>query len=179
MRDWYARQRAARPATVLPFPARRPEPAAPARGLPGPGGATGEGEAPADAAVTRDPDAELLALGAEMGLLGEVLRAWPDDAAVECADARLAAIELEIAPWCPAPVPGSPSSCASPASSGPPATLIVPDGDGPLPDGHDRARLLWRLVDEAEALGRGAAGRGPWLRLGARLAWPCPTLRAG
>ena len=115
--------------------------------------ATGEGNAPADGVtVPRDPDAELLALGAEMELLGEVLRTWPDDAAVECADARLAAIELEIAALVPRTGAGLAVKLRLACELWVGGGLIVPDGDGPLPDGHDRARLLWRLVDEAEAL---------------------------
>jgi hypothetical protein len=47
------------------------------------------------------PDAALLALGAEMEALGELLRAWPDDEAAERADARLAAVELEVAALAP------------------------------------------------------------------------------
>ena len=112
------------------------------------------GEPPADggAAVPRDPDAELLALGAEMELLGEVLRAWPDDVAVEHADARLAAVELRVAALVPRTGAGLAVklrlACELWAAGDP----IAPDGDGPLPDGHDRARLLWALVGEAEAL---------------------------
>ena len=112
------------------------------------------GEPPEDGTtVLRDPDdAELLALGAEMGLLGEVLRAWPDDAAVEQADARLAAVELRVAALVPRTGAGLAVklrlACELWAAGDP----IVPDDGGPLPDGHHRARLLWRLVGEAEAL---------------------------
>ena len=111
------------------------------------------GELPADATpALLDPDAELLALGAEMGLLGEVLRTWPDDAAVEQADARLAAVELRVAALVPRTGAGLAVklrlACELWAAGDP----IVPDDGGPLPDGHHRARLLWRLVGEAEAL---------------------------
>jgi len=114
----------------------------------------GAGEPSADgAAVPREPDdAELLALGAEMGLLGEVLRAWPDDVAVEQADARLAAVELRVAALVPRTGAGLAVklrlACELWAAGDP----IMPDDGEPLPDGHDRACLLWRLVGEAEAL---------------------------
>ena len=121
-------------------------------GLAARGRAGGEPPADAAAAVPRDPDAELLALGAEMELLGELLRTWPDDAALEHADARLAAVELRVAALVPRTGAGLAVklrlACELWVGGGP----IVPDGDGPLPDGHDRARLLWALVDEAEAL---------------------------
>jgi hypothetical protein len=98
------------------------------------------------------PDAELLSLGAEMELLGEVLRAWPDDAAVEHADARLAAIELRVAALVPRTGAGLAVklrlACQLWAGGDP----IRLDDGGPTPDGHDRAGLLWRLVGEAEAL---------------------------
>ena len=111
------------------------------------------GEPPEDATtVPRGPDAELLALGAEMELLGEVLRAWPDDAAAEHADARLATIELEIAALVPRTGAGLAVKLRLACELWVGCAPIVPDGDGPLPDGHDRARLLWALVGEAEAL---------------------------
>ena len=112
------------------------------------------GEPPEDGTtVLRDPDdAELLALGAEMELLGEVLRTWPDDAAVEQADARLAAVELRVAALVPRTGAGLAVklrlACELWAAGDP----IVPDDGKPLPDDHHRARLLWRLVGEAEAL---------------------------
>jgi hypothetical protein len=98
------------------------------------------------------PDAELLALGAEMELLGEVLRAWPDDAVAEHADARLAAVELRVAALVPRTGAGLAVKLRLACELWVGGDPIKPDGDGPLPDGHDRARLLWRLVDEAEAL---------------------------
>ena len=123
-----------------------------ARGLPGLA-AMREGKAPTDGATAlRDPDAELLALGAEMELLDEVLRTWPDDAAVGCADARLAAVELEIAALVPRTGAGLAVKLRLACEFWVGGDLIAPDGDGPLPDGHDRARLLWQLVGEAEAL---------------------------
>jgi hypothetical protein len=98
------------------------------------------------------PDAELLALGAEMGLLGEVLRTWPDDATAEQADARLEQVELRIAALVPRTGAGLAVklrlACALWAGGEP----IEPGDGGPAPDGDERARLLWRLVDEAEAL---------------------------
>jgi hypothetical protein len=113
----------------------------------------GAGEPPADGTTAlRDPDAELLALGAEMELLGEVLRTWPDDTAAEHADARLAAVELEIAAQVPRTGAGLAVKLRLACELWVGGDLIVPDGGGPLPDGHDRARLLWALVDEAEAL---------------------------
>jgi hypothetical protein len=98
------------------------------------------------------PDAELLALGAEMGLLGEVLRTWPDDAAVEQADARLAAVELRVAALVPRTGAGLAVklrlACQLCAGGDP-----IRPGDGEsLPDGHDRACLLRTLAAEAEAL---------------------------
>ncbi len=97
------------------------------------------------------PDAELLALGAEMEALGELLRAWPDDPAAERADARLERVELEIAALVPRTGAGLAVklrlACELWA-----ADPIEQDGGGPLPDGHDRVELLWRLVGEAEAL---------------------------
>ena len=87
-----------------------------------------------------------------MELLGEVLRTWPDDAAVEHADARLAAVELRVAALVPRTGAGLAVKLRLACELWVGGDLIVPDGDGPLPDGHDRARLLWRLVDEAEAL---------------------------
>ncbi len=98
------------------------------------------------------PDAELLALGAEMEALGELLRVWPDDVAVEQADARLAAVELQIAALVPRTGAGLAVklrlACQLWAGGDP-----IASGDGgPTPDGYDRASLLWRLVDEAEAL---------------------------
>jgi len=115
--------------------------------------AMAEGKVPADGTtILWDPDAELLALGAEMELLGEVLRTWPDDAAAEHADARLAAIELEIAALVPRTGAELAVKLRLACELWVGGDLIVPDDGGPLPDGHDRARLLWALVDEAEAL---------------------------
>jgi hypothetical protein len=98
------------------------------------------------------PDAELLALGAEMELLGEVLRAWPDDAEAEQADARLEQVELQIAALVPRTGAGLAVklrlACELWAGGGP----IRLDDGGPTPDGHDRACLLWTLAAEAEAL---------------------------
>ena len=112
-----------------------------------------EGKAPTDGATTlRDPDAELLALGAEMELLGEVLRTWPDDVTAGCADARLAALELEIAALVPRTGAGLAVKLRLACELWVGGDLIVPDGGGPQPDGHDRACLLRPLVGEAEAL---------------------------
>ena len=115
--------------------------------------AMAEGKVPADGTtILWDPDAELLALGAEMELLGEVLRTWPDDAVAEHADARLAAIELRVAALVPRTGAGLAVklrlACGLWAAGDP----IMPDDGGPLPDDHHRARLLWQLVGEAEAL---------------------------
>jgi hypothetical protein len=98
------------------------------------------------------PDAELLALGAEMELLGEVLHTWPNDTAVEHADARLAAVEQRIEALVPRTGAGLAVklrlACTMWAGGDP-----IGPGNGRLqPDGHDRACLLQRLVDEAEAL---------------------------
>ena len=102
----------------------------------------------------REPhlDAELLALGAEMGLLGEVLRTWPDDAAAEQADARLEQVELEIAALVPRTGAGLAVKLRLAAELWAGGDPIRLDDGGPQPDGHERARLLWRLVGEAEAL---------------------------
>jgi hypothetical protein len=98
------------------------------------------------------PDAELLALGAEMGLLGEVLRTWPDDATAEHADARLEQVELRIVSLVPRTGAGLAVklrlACQLCAGGDP-----IRPGDGEsLPDGHDRACLLRTLAAEAEAL---------------------------
>jgi hypothetical protein len=60
----------------------------------------------------------------------------------------LAAIELEIAALVPRTGAGLAVKLRLACELWVGSDLIVPDGDGPLPDGHDRARLLWRLVDE-------------------------------
>jgi hypothetical protein len=87
-----------------------------------------------------------------MELLGEVLRTWTDDTAVEYVDARLAAVELRVTALVPCTGAGLAVklrlACELWVGGGP----ITPGDGGPLPDGHDRACLLWRLVDEAEAL---------------------------
>jgi hypothetical protein len=114
-------------------------------------------------APDQHPDAELLALGAEMEALGELLRAWPDDAAAERADARLAAVELEIAALAPRTGAGLAVKLRLAHELWAGRDPIRPDDGGPEPDGHDRARLLWRLVGEAEALDAALpreAGRG-------------------
>ncbi len=98
------------------------------------------------------PDAELLALGAEMEALGELLRAWPDDPAAERADARLEQVELEIAALAPRTGAGLAVKLRLAAELWAGGEPIRPGNGGSLPDGHERARLLWRLVDEAEAL---------------------------
>ena len=89
-----------------------------------------------------------------MGLLGEVLRTWPDDATAEHADALLEQVELRIAALVPRTGAGLAVklrlACELWAGGGP-----IEAGDGPSPDGHDRARLLRAMVDEAEALGGG------------------------
>ena len=98
------------------------------------------------------PDAELLALGAEMEALGELLRAWPDDPAAERADARLEQVELRVAALVPRTGAGLAVklrlACALWGGCDP----IAPDGGESVPDGRERVELLWRLVDEAEAL---------------------------
>src|SRR4051794_13864702 len=48
------------------------------------------------------PDAELLALGAELEALGQGLHDWPDDDEVERLDTRLAEVEERIAALVPA-----------------------------------------------------------------------------
>jgi hypothetical protein len=108
-------------------------------------------------------DAELLALGAEMELLGEVLRTWPDDATAEQADARLAAVEQRIAALVPRTGAGLAVKlrlvCTMWAGGGP----IRPGDGGSSPDGQNRVRFLRRLVGEAEALDAALpreAGRG-------------------
>jgi hypothetical protein len=98
------------------------------------------------------PDAELLALGAEMGLLGEVLRTWPDDAAVEQADARLEQVELRVAALVPRTGAGLAVKLRLAAELWAGGGPIRLDDGGPTPDGHDRVQLMWRLVGEAEAL---------------------------
>jgi hypothetical protein len=98
------------------------------------------------------PDAELLALGAEMEALGELLRAWPDDPAAERADARLAAVELHIAALVPRTGAGLAVKLRLACELWVGGEPIRLDDDGPTPDGHDRVQLLWRLVGEAEAL---------------------------
>src|SRR3954447_10985661 len=52
-------------------------------------------------ATSAHPDAELLALGAELLTLGEVIRACPSDAELEHADTRLATVEELIATTAP------------------------------------------------------------------------------
>ena len=96
--------------------------------------ATGEGKAPAGGVtVPQYPDAELLALGAEMELLGEVLRTWTDDAVAEHADARLAAVELRVAALVPRTGAGLAVklrlACGLWAAGDP----IMPDDGGPCP----------------------------------------------
>src|SRR5918997_1575731 len=94
------------------------------------------------ATVPRGPDAELLALGAEMGLLGEVLRTWPDDAAAEQADARLEQVELQIAALVPRTGAGLAVKLRLAAELWAGGDPIAPGDGGSLPDGHERARLL-------------------------------------
>ena len=87
-----------------------------------------------------------------MEALGELLRAWPDDPAAERADARLERVELVIAALVPRTGAGLAVklrlACELWAGGDP----IAPGDGGSAPDGHERAQLLWRLVDEAEAL---------------------------
>jgi hypothetical protein len=98
------------------------------------------------------PDAELLALGAEMGLLGEVLRAWPDDATAEQTDARLEQVELRVAALVPRTGAGLAVKLRLALALFAATDPIAPDGRGPAPDGDDRAELLRALAAEAEAL---------------------------
>jgi hypothetical protein len=98
------------------------------------------------------PDAELLALGAEMKLLGEVLLTSPDDATAEHDDTRLAAVELRIAALVPRTGAGLAVKLRLACTMWAGREPIRPGGGGSSPDGHDRARFLWQLVGEAEAL---------------------------
>jgi len=102
------------------------------------------------------PDAELLALGAELRALCEAVHAGPADAALEQADARLAAVEELIATVAPLTGAGLAvklrlvwlwwvDDCAE-------------SRHGPGEGSDDRTRLLWRLIAEAEALDRPSAG---------------------
>ena len=96
------------------------------------------------------PDAELLALGAELHALCEALHAGPADAALEQADARLAAVEELIATV--APLTGAGLAVKLRLAW----LWWVDDGTesrhGPREGSDERTRLLWRLIGEAEAL---------------------------
>ena len=97
------------------------------------------------------PDAELLALGAELEALGRGLHDWPGDDEVERLDARLAEVEDRIAALAPATGAGLAVklrlACAWRPADGP----ALPRDPRP---GGGLARLLRRLVAEAEALDR-------------------------
>jgi hypothetical protein len=102
------------------------------------------------------PDARLLALGAELHALCEAVHAGPPDAALEAADARLAAVEELVATLVPATGAGLAVKLRL-------AWLWwVEDGvesrHGPNDGSDDRTRLLWRLIAEAEALDRTGTG---------------------
>src|SRR3954453_22490537 len=64
------------------------------------------------------PDAELLALDAELRALCEAVHAGPPDAALEQAAERLAAVEELIATTAPSPAPGWRPSSSSPGCGG-------------------------------------------------------------
>src|SRR3954451_7724764 len=102
------------------------------------------------------PDAELLALGAELRALCEAVHAGPDDAELEHADTRLATVEKLIATL-------APSTGAGLAVKLRLAWLwwvedCAESRHGPQEGSDDRTRLLWRLIGEAEALGRLVTG---------------------
>src|SRR3954452_21348952 len=104
------------------------------------------------------PDAALLALGAELSALCEAVHAGPPDAALEEADARLAAVEGLIAVTTPLTGTGLAVKLRL-------AWLWwVEDGiesrHGPQEGSDERTRLLWRLIAEAEALDRRRPGEG-------------------
>src|SRR3954451_15375772 len=90
------------------------------------------------------PDAGLLALGAELHALCEVLHAGPADTALEEADARLAAVEELIATVAPCTGAGLAVKLRL-------AWLwwvedLVESRHGPQGGSDERTRLLWRLV---------------------------------
>ena len=112
-------------------------------------------------ATSSHPDAELLALGAELLTLGETIRACPDDAELEHADTRLAIAEELIATLAPTTGAGLAVKLRLAWA------WWVEDAtelrDGPTLASDDRTRLLWRLIAEAEALDghrQGEAARG-------------------
>jgi hypothetical protein len=104
------------------------------------------------------PDAELLALGAELHALCEAVHAGPSEAALEAADARLAAVEELVATLVPATGAGLAVKLRL-------AWLWWVDDctasrHGPREGSDERTRLLWRLIGEAEALDRPRPGDG-------------------
>src|SRR4051794_37555200 len=100
-------------------------------------------------ATSAHPDAELLALGAELLTLGEVIRACRDDAELEQADIRLATVEELIATRAPSTGAGLAVKLRLAWA------WWVEDGaesrQGPHDGSDDRTRLLWHLITEAEA----------------------------
>ena len=98
------------------------------------------------------PDAELLALGAEMEALGRALHGWADDAEAERLDARLAEVEARVLRLVTRTGAGLAVklrlACA----------FVWPLGMGEAND--KRARLARRLVAEAAALDRRADAAG-------------------
>jgi hypothetical protein len=102
------------------------------------------------------PDAELLALGAELRALCEAVHAGPPDAALEEADERLAAVEELVATT--APLTGTGLAVKLRLAW----LWWVEDGiesrHGPNEGSDERTRLLWRLIGEAEALDSPSAG---------------------
>jgi hypothetical protein len=82
-----------------------------------------------------------------MELLGEALRTWPDDAAVEHADARLAAVELRIAALAPRTGAGLAVKLRLACMMWAGGDLLRPSDGDPRP-----IATLQRLVGEAEAL---------------------------
>src|SRR4051794_18311759 len=109
-------------------------------------------------AKVAQPDAGLLALGAELRALCEAVHAGPADAALEEADDRLATVEELIATLVPTTGTGLAVKLRL-------AWLWwvedpVEGRHGPQPGSDERTRLLWRLIGEAEALDRRRPGEG-------------------
>src|SRR3954453_15885972 len=102
------------------------------------------------------PDAELRALGAELHALCEAVHAGPADAALEEADARLAAVEQLIATL--APLTGAGLAVKLKLAWLWWVDDCAESRHGPREGSDERTRLLWRLIAEAEALDRPGAG---------------------
>src|SRR3954452_23301037 len=101
-------------------------------------------------ATSTHPDAELLALGAELPALSETIRACPGDAELEHADTRLATVEELIATLAPTTGLGLAVKLRLAWA------WWVEDAaelrDGPTQASDDKTRLLWRLLPQAEPL---------------------------